>query len=34
MRPKGWTMAKTVLKVGVVTHTADDEERGTPIHTS
>ena len=32
MRPKGLTMAKTVVKVSVVTDTADGEERGTPIH--
>ena len=32
MRPQGLTTAKTVAKVSVVSDTAGEEERGTPIH--
>ncbi len=34
MRPQGLTTAKTVARVSVVSNTAGDEERGTPIYRS
>jgi hypothetical protein len=34
MRPQGLTTAKTVAKVSVVSDTAGEAERGTPIHRS